>query len=105
MEYILCSAMHILDKKVHIHQPKNVVYGYVVCGRRHHNCIATQMVLSKLDDSWSDFKICGYTQGFLTNLDRYVTREEGLLIARNANQILNGNDFIEKESLFSEDLW
>lgn len=41
-----------------------------------------------------------YEQGFLTNKNRFVGREEGAIIAFDANQIDE-----EKQTLFSEDLY
>ena len=38
---ILCSAIHVKDGKKYEHQPKNIDLGFVVCGRRHHNCFYT----------------------------------------------------------------
>ncbi len=97
-EYILCSAIYFNDRNKHTHQPKNIDKGFVVCGRRHHNCFAT-------------FKATGLTkperiermdevQGFLTNTDRFVDREEGSKIAFNAGQTTE-----LKNKLFSEDLY
>lgn len=97
-EYILCSAIYFNDGNKHIHQPKNIDIGFVVCGRRHHNCLAT-------------FKAMGLTkpervermdevQGFITNTDRFVDREEGGKIAFESGQTTE-----LKKSLFSEDLY
>lgn len=97
-EYILCSAIYFNDGNKHIHQPKNIDIGFVVCGRRHHNCFAT-------------FKAMGLTkpervermdevQGFITNTDRFVDREEGGKIAFESGQTTE-----LKKSLFSEDLY
>lgn len=94
-EYILCSAVWFDDGKKYEHQPKNIETGYVVCGRRHHNCFA---LLSYLADG-------GYIkdekeQGFLTNTDRFVDRKEAVQIALASGQIQE-----PKHYLFSEDLW
>ncbi len=40
-EYILSAANYYNDGKKHEHQPNNIEIGFVVCGRRHHNCIGT----------------------------------------------------------------
>ncbi len=86
-EYILSSAIWFDDDKQYYHQPKNITTGFVVCGRRHHNCFATLSSITKDDDT----KIQAHLlyekeQGFLTNTDRFVDREEGGKIAFNAGQ-------------------
>jgi uncharacterized membrane-anchored protein len=48
-------------------------------------------------------KLLGETeQGFTTNLDRFVDRQQAMLIAKNANQIKGIAEHLE---LYSEDLW
>jgi hypothetical protein len=101
-EYILCAAIHHDDGKEHVHQPKNIISGFVVCGRRHHNCYITTFILNGeesvqkkvRDDKWK------IEQGFITNTDRFVNRKEGGVIAFNANQ----TDKLQK-ILFSEHLY
>jgi hypothetical protein len=100
-EYILCSAIHFDDGNVYIHQPKNIKSGYVVCGRRHHNCFMTMKIIKDklpLDEKIKLNK--NTTQGFLTSLDRFVDRKEGGVIAFKSSQIDN-----EIKLLFSEDLY
>ena len=94
-ERILCAAILFDDDQVHVHQPKNVLTGIVVCGRRHNNVLAT---LSALEINRLDY---GHrVQGFITNLDRFVNREEAAKIAFQAKQIAK-----EKKILYSEDLY
>ena len=92
--YILCSAIWFKDGKKHLHQPINIDRGYVLCGRRHHNCIANSVIF---DVKLSDIE---HVQGFLTNDDYFVTREEGAKIAKIVGQIKE-----DKRILTSEDLW
>ena len=40
-EYILSAANYYNDEIKHQHQPNNIEIGFVICGRRHHNCIGT----------------------------------------------------------------
>ena len=80
-EYILCSAIYFKDGKTYVHQPKNVQSGFVICGRRHHNCYQV-MSLTEIDRL-----ACASVQGFLTNTDRFVTRKEAFYIAKDAKQI------------------
>ena len=92
-EYILCSAIHFNDGISYVHQPKNIETGYVICGRRHHNIFATQRILKPN-------KPKDVVQGFITNLDRFVDRKEGLKIALKANQTSK-----DGKRLISEDLY
>lgn len=99
-EYILCAAIWFNDDKEYIHQPKNIKTGFVITGRRHHNCVSTLQIMNK---KVLDFVINGkrkYIQGFITNLDRFVDRKEASIIAFNAGQINKIN-----KQLFSEDLY
>lgn len=45
----------------------------------------------------------GSRQGFLTSTGRFVSREEGVAIARGADQIVRKTQ--PENQLFSEDLW
>lgn len=93
-EYILCAAIHYLDDIKHTHQPKNIKTGYVLCGRRHHNCIANAAIFGlKITRS-------NAIQGFITNLDRFVDRKEAGQIAFESGQIKK-----KTSCLFSEDLY
>lgn len=94
MNLILCSAILVCDQKKYVHQPKNVPTGFVVCGRRHHNCITTLQLINK------DWKSYTYVQGFITTNDTFVNRMEAAQIALDGNQIKK-----PKDVLFSEDLW
>jgi len=88
-EYILCAAIHFRDGKQYLHQPINIETGFVVCGRRHHNCYTTLMVLSEdmtLSDKTALFDERDI-QGFITNKDRFVDRKEGWEIALAAEQV------------------
>lgn len=107
MEKILCAAIYFNDGKQHAHQPKNITQGFVVTGRRHHNCYATlaaiansidldKPIRSMIDRADND------SQGFITDLDRYVDRKEAYLIAVFSGQILHRET---SNILFSEDLY
>lgn len=93
-EYILCSAIHFDDGKEHVHQPINIQTGFVICGQRHHNCLYTASLIGQLPKKFKQ------TQGFLTNTNRFVNREEAGEIAFKSGQIKK-----ETDCLFSEDLW
>jgi len=98
-EYIICAAIWFKDGKMHVHQPKNISSGLVITGRRHHNCYATMGSLN------ADplYKSCEYTQGFLTNYDKFVDRKEAFKIAVLAGQCEGSLD--SNSSLISEDIY
>lgn len=111
-EYILCAANHYDDKKKHTHTPKNIESGFVICGRRHRNCISIFAQLMKFHENG------GYSEeameinktvinGFLTNTDRFVDRKEAYKIAFEADQIIGPNKGYRDNSigLTSEDLY
>ena len=97
-EYLLCSAIWFDDGiNTYVHQPRNIKTGFVVCGRRHHNCFATVAVfMGNHKERLTKEKV----QGFLTNKDRFVDRYEAVQIALVSGQIKE-----PKERLFSEDVW
>jgi hypothetical protein len=93
-EYIACSAILFDDGKKHVHQPINVPTGFIVCGLRHHNCLATMAALG--------LRIKDGEQGFLTSKNRFVNRHSAALIARSAGQV----DFKgSSKKLMSEDIY
>ncbi len=96
-EYIICAALWFKDGKQHVHQPRNVDSGFVVCGRRHHNCFYIASIC--IADGYSEVK-GSCVQGFLTSRDRFVDRAEGGKIAFEQKQI---NE--ETDCMFSEDLY
>jgi len=83
------------DGKDYHFQPYNIDKGIVFCGWRHP-CIFQQY-----SDYWKQFKRTE-VQGFLTNKNRFLNREEGLELVKSNGQlkckILGG-------VLTSEDLW
>lgn len=96
-EYVICAAIWFKDGKQHVHQPKNVKEGFVVCGRRHHNCYYIASIC--LAEGYSEVKgTC--VQGFLTSKDIFLDRKEAGKLAFEQNQILELTD-----CLFSEDLY
>lgn len=107
-EFILCAANFYDDGVERVHQPVNVKTGFVVCGRRHHNCINTFAMIvgfpySKRAHEIQDTEI----QGFLTNTNRFVDRKEAFEIAKNADQIIGPNKGQDDNhiGLTSEDLY
>jgi hypothetical protein len=97
-EYILCAAIHYDDGKGWLHQPKNILTGYVVCGRRHHNAIMLHYGLTGKPTEPNNI------QGFVTSKDRFVNRIEGYQIAIDASQIGERKEHDDLDKYFgSED--
>lgn len=108
VEYILCSAIWYDTGMQEVHQPANIVTGFVIGGMRHHNAIAGLWRAAQL--SGRDTKLIDkqkMRQGFLTSRNRFVFREEAYLIAVESRQILPEVDpHPEKpHRLHSEDLY
>jgi len=102
-EYILCAAIWYKDlplvethfPKTHL-RPVNVDKGIVFCGHRHLQCLYQMIAMTGLKQYQAGEEI----QGFLTNENRFVGRQEARMIAYSAGQV-------DKEAgqLFSEDLY
>jgi len=95
-EKIMCAAIHYDDGNKYKHQPKNIEIGIVVCGRRHHNCIATASQLAKIRAVGEHV-----TQGFLTTKDRFLNREESYNLALSQGLVKESDN----KTLISEELW
>jgi len=67
-------------------------------GSRHPDCIREVIRLTNAKRVGA-----GFTQGFLTNRNRFVDRVEGLALARANGQLLPGHE--GDTELFSESLW
>ncbi len=93
-EYVICAAIHFDDGKFYVHQPRNITKGFVICGRRHHNCF-----IAKKCSEFSE-KTGDAIQGFLTSKDIFLDRKEAGKLAFEAGQITT-----ETTCLFSEDLY
>lgn len=91
-EFIICAALKIEET------------GKIYYGHRHNHCLdAANGALSwKLNrEQISKIK---KIQGFITSTNRFVGREEALIIALENNQVLNKED-IRGNQLYSEDLY
>lgn len=99
MERILCAAIWYNDRNVYPAQPKNIQEGYVWCGRRHHNIISLRKQVTGFG-TYRDSSV----QGFITSVDRFVDREEAMMIAVLANQIIP-REGASPTRLLSEDLY
>ena len=102
MNKILCSAVYVDDGEKYEHQPINIKTGFVVCGRRHHNCFMSLQLIFKDLKSMIPYKKEGKViQGFLTTDNRFLNRKESLKVAKSANQVTGTISKV----LTSEDLW
>ena len=108
-EYILCAAIWYKDiplkKDIPQVLPKNCDKGLVVLGHRHGQCMWTMSSLTGLRSvENAEDGVGEHEQGFLTNLNRFVGREEALEIALREGQVKNIRE-IRGQRLFSEDLY
>jgi hypothetical protein len=109
-EYILCAAVWYKDLplvKPDILEPRgfrpyNVDRGIVISGWRHGNCIYQMVAITGLRSIPAEAG--EEIQGFLTNLNRFVDRQEGYDIAEAAGQ-LNDRTSGSSRYLYSEDLY
>lgn len=104
-EYILCAAIWYkeipLKKVINGVLPKNCDKGLVILGHRHGQCIWTiSSLLGLRTVTFAEDGTGEHEQGFLTNTNRFVDREEAAIIAYEAEQIRE-----YKETLYSEDLY
>lgn len=104
-EQIICAAIWYQDLPTQTFLPKNIDKGIVVCGHRHGHCIDIMKRLSQLRTvTFAPDGVGNHEQGFLTNTNRFVSREEAFDIAESANQ-LNDRTRFTNRTLFSEDLY
>lgn len=108
-EYIICSAIWYKDLDLKYPEalenwgirPYNVKRGIVFGGWRHPNCMYQMVAITGL---YSKENVVGkIVQGFLTNKNNFVDREEGMVIARRENQLLEPERISKR--LFSEDIY
>lgn len=93
---IACSAIWYQDLETQHHLPKNLNKGVVVTGLGHAHCIHTMLALT--GKRTVEIEVGKYVQGFLTNHNTFLNREEAAIIAFEAGQIL-----VKKKELYSED--
>ena len=104
-EKIICAANYYNDGKEYPHNPINITIGFVVCGRRHHNCIQTFTQIVGFPYTEQGHKINNTeVQGFMTSKNRFVDRKEALIIALESNQVIDKSQ-IRNDNLYSEDLY
>jgi hypothetical protein len=107
-EFILCAAIWYKDLplvkpevlQIRGFAPYNVDRGIVFCGWRHPSCMYQKYALTGLRDAESGEE----EEGFLTSKNRFVGREEALIIARANNQLYDEKN-VRGNLLYSEDLY
>ena len=91
-ERIICAAIKIEDT------------GKIYYGHRHNHCLEA----SNGELSWTmnrqEISKIKRTQGFITSNNRFVDREEALIIALENDQVLDKKE-IRGNQLYSEDLY
>jgi hypothetical protein len=109
-ERILCAAIWykdiVLEHKFDCNVlPVNCDKGLVFCGHRHAQCMYTMCSITGLRSV--EPEIGKYIQGFLTNKNRFVDRQEAYYIAFTQNQIIGPNKGYSENyvGLTSEDLY
>lgn len=99
VEKIICSAIWYKDLPTPVFNPKNIDKGIVFCGHRHVQCLHQMCAMTGKKQHEAGEEI----QGFLTNLNRFVDREEGAIIAIKSLQIDNLK--YSQTELYSEDIY
>lgn len=101
METIICSAIWYKEIGKPANQVKNVDRGTVLCGHRHGHVISAMKALTgKRTVTFAEDGVGEHEQGFLTNKNRFVDREEAGIIAFAAGQTK-----VLKKTLYSEDIY
>jgi hypothetical protein len=100
-EYIICAAIWFddgIDRELPEIQGRT---GFVIAGRRHHNCFNTAHILT--DGGLRKDLPQQEVQGFLTNKNRFIDRHEAVKVAFEVKQ----TEFMSEhpQGLFSEDLY
>lgn len=101
-EKIVAPAVHFDDGRPYVHQPRNIMSGYVIAGFRHAVCLEIAHNFGFKKDMTTR-----RNQGFITSYNRFVSRAEGFEIAKKNGQILKQSPVynMSKADLTSEDLW
>jgi hypothetical protein len=101
IEYIMCAANWIDDGIEHPFQPYNINTGLVFCGWRHP-CIIQQYCDIYKPSTDPNCIRRSEIQGFLTTKNRFLTREESLVLVKENGQLKKP---LIGGVLTSEDLW
>ena len=105
-EYITSAAIWYKELPLTNFLPTNVEKGIVISGHRHSHCIDVVKTLSGLRTVKLGPDSVGETiQGFMTNKNRFVDRNEAMLIAIKSFQVKEEDLYNPRIGLFSEDLY
>lgn len=96
-EYVMCAANYYDDNKDHSFQPYNIDKGFVICGWRHPCVGQSYLAANSEAKRWDNCE-----QGFLTTKNRFLNREDALVLVIETGQ---HNGKILGGVLTSEDLW
>jgi len=106
IEQILCAAIWYKELPLvnndipsSLLRPQNCETGIVFCGHRHPHCLYQMVAITGKYQHEAGEEV----QGFLTNKNRFVDREEGAKIALACGQIDKLN--FSGNKLYSEDLY
>lgn len=95
---IICSAIEFDVKISHpVYKVRNSDK-LVLCGHRHPHIIGQWVTMTGLP-----MHAVSYTQGFLTEDNMFVTRDEALMMAQNSGQVGYGR--YSSVDLYSEDIY
>ena len=85
-EYVMCAAVHYDDGNEYAHQPFNIETGLVIGSWRH----ASAMQICRFFGIPNNRKATAIiTQGFWTNKNRFLTREEAFDLVNKNGQLDN----------------
>ena len=91
-EFIICAAIKIEGT------------GKIFYGHRHNHCIEAMNGELSWTMNRQEISKVKKEQGFITNLNRFVDREEAMIIALENNQIIDKSQ-INGSLLYSENLY
>jgi hypothetical protein len=75
--------------------------GRIICGARHYDDIMRSQITNSIE-----WKKLGTVQGFIDQWDNFLTREDALIVALAAGQVIKvGGGFDGTNELFSENLY
>lgn len=100
--FIICSAVYSPSYVWEVSfNPKNIEKGIVVYWPRHSHCYEQLSKMCNIDDINHKEVI----HWFVTSQNMFVDRYEWYKIAKNAWQLICKRKEVEREMLFSEDLY
>jgi hypothetical protein len=109
-ETILCAACFFpnfpqdrYSKTLYISLPKNISSGLVIQGRRHSDCLA--MYINFCSAHADPIDAMNNVDGFITSSNKFLTREQAWVVAKEAGQLFDWALGLDEGSLISEHLY